>query len=377
MVPTVIWGAIHLLAGLAETERGALYMTHAVTGACSILLLCGLLELRRRMTGFRAVLVAIGAGFQALAVVQLLAMHLVPALAVWGKIYLTGQFVEMIGVALALTMAAGAWRSVAGPVATIAAVFADPPPVMMRWLADALRNDEARDACCALAVLLYVVAILAVYRRLGTKVQLAPDTARAVRAARRVSLALRLRIGMTGLVFAGLLIAVAFDLDGKVAMIAYFYLALLGNLAITAGIVSGMLGMARANVAGLSARLLCIAAFGALWEMIQFHSATEWGPTGASGETWMFVGSMACLAAGGLAARGYVLRGEDSELPEAMSVRLGLVIGCDVLSLLTFQPKFPPTMFLLASESAAMFALGLMFARLAGRLKLSWVSSAF
>jgi len=358
---------------------------YAASSTRTILVLCGLLELRRRSAGRMATWVTVAAGFQAIAVAALLASQFVLPLGGrdfvldWARIDGLTSLGSSIGLAVALSAAAGAWRSVLGPLVVITAFFA-------QGAVTGLGPNNAFSMFLAIAVAAHTAVVLLICRRLGTAVQPSPDLARAIRGARRAVISLRIRIGLavidTGLVIAGIGV-------GTTLVSTAFYLS---AVAVIAGVISGLLGLARSNLPRLSPVALCIAAFGVLYGSLaggfEVYTVYRKARSDFDPNVWTMIGmlvSVTCLVAGLWAIREYVLGLRDDRLRRVLSNRVAWFIMLAMTSLACFLLDRPVThagrvefvLFELATQVGALFVLASIFARTAARMKLAGGTDVF
>ena len=393
-MPLAISELVRLVSGLAAGPRASVYMSVAVTTAPAILVLCGLRELRRKLTGTSARLVGVAAGVQALTAARLVVVPLVLPLLphgldreIWFAITWYASLAEAVCLALVVGIAARAWRSVLGLLLVIAVVLDDGARLSPRWLMDVLGDRDAIGVYFALAGVMHKIALLAIYGRLGAAVQASPEPARAVQAARRAAISQWLRVGAVAIVMG---LAVALKALGGSLWEDVFVLATLVIVGTTTGTISGLLGLARSHLVGLSPLALCTAAFGALWLAFAGEFQTVGFYLGAlyTGPSAWFVGAtlacFLCVAVGAAAICGYVARLGDRPLAHVLSRRLALIVALDLAVLGSLAVARPETgagvgvvVSLLAFHTAANAALAGICARLAHRLKLAAVVDAF
>jgi hypothetical protein len=384
MVPILLAGGVQVAAFLMDLGSTSNRLTYAAASTRTILVLCGLLELRRRSTGRVATWVTVAAGFQAIAVAELLASQFVLPLGGrdflfdWAPIDGLTSLGSSIGLAVALSAAAGAWRSVLGPLVVITAFFS-------QGAVTGLGPDHVFSMYLAIIVAVHTAMVLLICRRLGTAVQLPPDPARAIRGARRAVISLRIRIGLgvieTGLVVAGVRVGMPVSI--------VFYLS---AIAVIAGVISGLLGLARSNLPRLSRVALCIAAFGALYGSFaggfEVYAVYRKARSGFDPNVWAMIGmlvSVSCLVVGLWAIREYVLGLRDDRLRKILSNRVAWFIGLGMTSIACFLMNRPVTyadrvefaLVELATQAGAMFVLASIFARAAARMKLAAATDVF
>lgn len=391
-VPIAISGLVQLVSGLAADPRASAYLFVAVSTVPAILELCGLRELRRRLTGTPARLIGVAAGVQMFVVARIIVSQFSFLLGIdreiWFAITLWALLAEAVCLALVVGIAAGAWRSILGPLLVVAAVLDDVPRLMIRWFMDVLGDREAIQVYFALVQVVYKVALLASYGRLGAAVQAGPEPARAVRAARRVAISQWLRVGAVAI---GMAPALALEALGWRSSEAVFSLAAFAIIGTVAGTISGLLGLARSHIVGLSPLALCVAAFGALWLAFAGEAQTvatylrelDTGPS-----AW-FVGvtlaCFLCVAAGAIAIRRYAVKLGDRPLAHVLSNRLAQIVALDLVVVGCLALARPDTateivglvVSLLVLHTAANAALADMFARLGPRVKLAAAADVF
>lgn len=385
MVPILLGGGVQVAAFLMDLGSMSSHLIYAASSTRTILVLCGLLELRRRSAGRRATWVTVAAGFQAIAVAELLASEIVlpmggrDLLLDWVRIDGPISFVQSIGFAVTLSAAAGAWRSVLGPLVVITAFFA-------QGAVRGLGPNHVFSVYLAIIVAVHTAVMLLLCRRLGTAVQPPPDPARAIRGAHRAVISLRIRIGLvvvdTGLAIAGIRV-------GILLVSIVFYLS---AVAVISGVISGLLGLARSNLARLSPVMLCIAAFGALCGSFAggFEAYTVYrkARSGFDPNVWALIGmlvSVTCLVAGVWAIREYVIELRDHRLRQVLSSRVAWVVTLGIASIacialnrpVTYAGRVEFALFELATQAGAMFVLASIFARTAARMKLEAATDVF
>ena len=399
MVPTVFGAAVRivvpLIVPLIPFAKYPWAVVLPLMIAQAILVLLGLLELRRRLTGTASRWVAIGAGMQALTVTLLIAPLIASGLAGarggwWLAMAPTGTLVVAVGFAVVLGFAARAWRSVLGPLVIVTALLGHAQQFVLPALVDAFGSQALIGGYVLLVLLVHTAGMLAIYRRLGAATQSSPDPARAERGARRMVIAQWLGIGIA---VALVVAAIVVDLLGEPSLEDLAaVISMLSTIAVSAIAVSGLLGLARADLAGLSARALCTAAVGVLWGGLARNSSIfvayrAWS-SGSTVDASMIGGiavSLLCVVAGAAAIRGYVARRGDRQASHAMARRLALIVALDIAYLACFAIARPTSgsevvtmvALTLALQSGAALALASMFARLGRRVAIAAAVDAF
>src|SRR6185503_13075010 len=190
LVPAVMMGLVRPLVVFVGGARANARAAYIIEAAQTILLLCGLLELRRRLTGPAARWIAAAAALQAVAVLELLVLELAAHLEIDHDelLALAPTFHVWLAAAMAvlLSTAARTWRSPLGPLLVATAVLASPPLFLYRAIFAATGLYYAGLAL-VLALLAHTALQLAIYARLGAATAPAPDFTRAERAARRAA----------------------------------------------------------------------------------------------------------------------------------------------------------------------------------------------
>jgi hypothetical protein len=391
-VPIAISGVIQLVIGLTAGPRGLSAASITIATAPAILVLCGLRELRRRLVGTAARLVGVAIVVQAVTVAQLAVSWFRYPLGIdpriWLAITLWALPVEQVCLALVVGIAARAWRSVTGLVLVVALVLDYGPLFMERALSDVLDRD-AIFAYIAVSQFVHKVAMLAIYARLGSVVEASPEQARAVRAARRAAISQWLQAGSIAI---GIGLSVALEVLG-VAWLSdgVFGVTAIAIVATTVGTTSGLLGLARAHIVGLSPLAMCTAAFGALWLVAVGEVQVFWAYFGKLGAgagallTGQTLASLLCVACAAVAIRGYAKRLGDRPLASVLSRRLALIVTLDLAVVGCLALARPGTLAgiaavvgsLLVLYTAVHVVLAGVFTRLRHRLKVAQAVDAF
>jgi hypothetical protein len=399
-VPIVLGTAIECALRLVDHTPGPARLVHAAGAARTLLVLWGLLELRRRSRGAPAIFIAIAAGLQVVTAIELVGLDLgfgfvrraLPdwLLEDWFGAQRTIALVQVVCFAIAISGAARAWRL--GPLAVVAAVLSEPPDLVAGWLAPLITSRTAVDLYFAIVGLAWSAVALAIYGRIGEANPPGPDPARAVRAARRASSSLQFRVAARVLLMAAGAAMMRSD-TGVFAQTA-FYVAAIGTFASLAGFVSGLLGLARAELPTLSPAASYIAAFGAVFGALTggLQTFAAFRPAmpgaGAPGPDGWAIGGAAlstiCVAAVAWAIREHAMRGGDRRRNN-LSSRIAWFFMLSILTVVGVSLR-PPSggsgvavylALVVATPCAAWLILGGMLSRVADRVQLTAATEAF
>jgi hypothetical protein len=362
--------------------------------ACAILVLCGLLELRRRVDPRTSRWLVVGGALQLAAATTAVAnfvLQLVVPRSGWTTLYQVTIGIQLgctLCFVIALITAARAWRSALAPVALVAALaWRTPLAIALSALGVPFGTASIRLSS-ATALVVTQLLLLALYGRLGAAA--APPTARvdAERAARRVASWLYWRVALAA-VLGGLVTASMIEDSQLMPREIYVGIAQLVAAAVVGELV-GLVGLARARIAGLSPAALCAVAFVALWEVLvavaaPFSGPTRGVPTALLGLTVWFIGAC-CVVWVAVAARRFAVRSGDRALRAALSRRIaGLVVfellrNAAPLGAPLFQPEvhwFGPALAAwgVVVKGGAMLVLASVFACLARALRRAQVAA--
>lgn len=391
MVPTVIAGLMRPVVAWLDSPRGGVRTEQMVVTAQSILVLFGLLELRRRLTGAAARWITIAAVLASFTVVELVLVEFAPVLGFdredwFPSMVPTIDTWHTVAVAVVLTSAARTWRSPLGALLVVAAVLNQPPRIVLRAIFDAF--NTLGPVIFVPIWIGHLVLVLATYARLGAAIAPAPDIGRAERGARRAARWQRLRVAavvLTGAAFAVYLLSPEW---AYIPAIVGWFLAVVA----AGGTISGLLGVARGDLPGLSARGLCIAAFATLLSVFTAERDTFrvyglW-ETVHDTDAWQVAGVLATQlgAAVGVAVVGSYLRTlDDRPLARAVQYWLGCMVILGVATVVatavgplgSAHQMIGATVLVLSAQAISLLILAHVHARLARRLALASAVDAF
>jgi len=393
-VPVVLYAAVEVVSA-ALVALGAAGGTGAASGlANAILVLCGLLELRRRVGSRPSRWLVVAGVLQMAAAATAIANSLIPLVVprtgVMAVYSVTGsiQFGLTLGFVIALITAVRAWRSVLAPVALVAAFAWRMPPAIAEPALAFLPGLPAVRLYFAAALVVAQLLLLALYGRLGAVAQPRRVPVDAERAARRVASWLRWRVALAALLAGG--VAATLVTGAPVAPRELNAGLLLVAGAAVAGELVGLIGLARARVIGLSPAALYAAAFAALWEtivaLLSLYGTSRRG-TAVIGLLIFIVGA-GCSVWAGQAARRFAVRSGNRALRTAITRRFAALVVLEILRgatglaapLLPFEGQLLMLVIVgwsTVCQCGAMLALASVFARLAGPLRLAQVVEEF
>jgi hypothetical protein len=374
-VPIAMTAVITACVRVIDHPMGYAFIGWPARWASSVLVLCGLRELRRRVPGARTALtVAVvaktltvcvqGSSFASPAVAPTLMRD-------WAWVVELLLPVAAAVVVIALITAARCWRSWPTLALLVTLPLAEGVLVLLRPLVDLFGTGTAFALAISLAVVVHAGALLAVVARLGTAGE--PDLARAVAAARRARWSWRIRAGVFAIAALWLLALDATELLG----LGLFVLIVQNGL-----FASAMLGLGRARIAGLHGTALAAAAYGAVWATA-FASSLFWIVRGRiDGLPIAPAGTvpLVSLIVAGWVVRTYVAQGGDRARDLAVLRRLaGLIVAAAAVMALGSlgEGSYAALVALPFAELAAALALASLYRILTERLALAEATDAF
>ena len=379
-VPVALAAMLDIASQLIPLESGGDAASSATSVCRDLLVLYGMLEVRRRIDRRGSWLLA-GAVIQGVMVANQVASRFLPSVLGRGEMrtYFTASSILSLITAMcfasAMLTAARAWRSWLAPIAIVAVLVSRSPLGAVIWMTLQIEEAAVR-ALMLVATLLAQLALLAIYRRLSVAAAPPSDPGRAERGARRA--ARSLRAGALAMSAYGIAVGVVIAWDAHDWFVPVT--AVFGAAALVAVMcqMSGVLGMAAAGVANLSPGELSVAAFGALWQGLL--------TTGARFAGFASPGTMVPIAAllvglvfiviGTNAMRTLAVQRGDTELDRAIGIRVTTVVLLQLASagalLMLTASSVPWLMALsyLVFQVSAMVVLGSAYARVAQRMQM-------
>src|ERR1044071_2703600 len=391
LVPTLFVGLLRPVVAWLDASPGGLHLEHNDGTAQSVLALFGLLELRPRSTGAAARWLNVAAVVAAVPVLELLLLEFTPLLGISRKgliaIFPTIDTWQALAMAVVLSSAARTWRSPLGVLLVIAAVLSHPPMIVLRMMFEVLEAMSA-SPIAVLVRLGEAVLVLATYARLGAAPAPTPDIPRAERGARRAARWQRLRVTAVALGGASLALhLLPWNAAYLVAIVAWLLMVLTAG-----GTISGLLGLARGDVPGLSARALCIAAFATLVSTLTAESDAFlqylWWTSVRETDAWQVASVLATqtgIAVGIVAIASYLRTLDDRPLARAVERWFACLVLLGVATVVATAvgpggsvPRMVgATALALSSQAISLLILAHVHARLARRLAVVSAVDAF
>jgi hypothetical protein len=387
LVPVAMAAVLDVASLLVPNESGGSALSIPTDRAREIVVLLGLLELRRRMTGSTSRLVAVAASLQGATVATLFVGGFAPS--VLGRpaamqLWTASSYVEaVLGLLfmLAIVTAARAWRSWLGPAAIAVSVVWRMPLQFVDSLLQQYMDFATYRVLDVVAMLLAQLALLAICRRLAVEALVPDDLGRAELGARRVAVGLRVR-ALVGFMqaIAYSVVAAAHEPSSVVAVSAISGIAVLGAVIWQ---TSGLVAMAGARVAGLSSTALGVAAFATLWEVL-LANAIPFFRRGPAVHLFYLIVVTVGLVVAGRALHKLAARRVDEQLGATITLGIVIVVSLQVLNvgvLLVGDPArsdlYVLALVTFALQLIAMLVLSIVYARVAKRMQIAATVDVF